>query len=655
MKYTGMRLVAALLACLSMWPALALAQVDVDAFLRRDRYEQIKISPTGEFYAVTMPLEDRTVLVVIRRSDQQPTAKVVAGENSRVGGFWWVNDTRVVVAMDRQFGSRAEPYATGELHAVNADGSGGILLSSPYGVDDDTSGAGHIRLQYDSAVFMFDTIPGDDRNVLVASSPVDRTDPITRVDRLDIYNRRRATIATAPVRNASFTTDVQGEVRFAEGSGRDNVSKLYYREGRGQDWRLINDEARSHVVVSALGFSADGRTAYLRTEHTTGTDGIVAWNVDTDARTELLRDPVVDPSGVIWTADTRRPIGVRFTQARTVSRYFAQDEPAAVFQRSLEKAFPNEAIAVTSATRDGRLAVVQAWSDTNNGDFYLYDTKTKAAVGIYSLRTWFDPRRVPPTREISFKARDGLEVHGYLTVPAGSSGKGLPLVINPHGGPFGIYDSWSFDDDSQLLAAAGYAVLRVNYRGSGHYGRAFQQAGAGQWGKAMQDDLTDATHWAIDQGIADPAKVCIYGASYGGYAALMGVAREPALYRCAAGYVGVYDLPRMVTDGNREATSTRNWLKDWVGDKDALAEVSPVNLADRIKVPVFLASGGKDTRAPPVHTERMEKALKRAGVPVETLYYEDEGHGYFADAHRREYYRRLLAFLGTHLGGQTAK
>ncbi|WP_093140036.1 S9 family peptidase [Pseudoxanthomonas sp. GM95] len=648
-----MRLAAGLLAWLAMWPALA--QVDVDAFLKRDRYEQIKISLSGEFYAVTMPLEDRTVLVIIRRSDQQPTAKVVGGENSRVGGFWWVNDTRVVVAMDQQMGSRAQPYATGELHAVNADGSGGILLSSPYGINDDTSGAGHIRLQYESAVYMFDTIPGDDRNVLVSTSPVDQSDPITRVERLDVYNRRRATIATAPVRNASFTTDVQGQVRFAQGSGRDNVSKLYYREGRGQDWRLINDEAQSHVVVSALGFAEDGRTAYLRSEHTEGPDSIVSWNADTGVRTEFLRDAVVDPSGVIWTADVRRPIGARFTQARTVSRYFTPAEPAAVFQRSLEKAFPNEAIAVTSATRDGSLAVVQAWSDTNNGDFYLYNTKTKAADGIYSLRTWFDPAKVPPMREISFKARDGLELHGYLTVPAGSSGKGLPLVINPHGGPFGISDTWDFDDDTQLLAAAGYAVLRVNYRGSGQYGRAFQQAGARQWGRAMQDDLTDATQWAIAQGIADPARICIYGASYGGYAALMGVAREPALYRCAVGYVGVYDLPRMVSDGNSDGASIKTWLHEWVGDKDALAEVSPVNLADRIKVPVFLASGGKDTRAPPVHTERMEKALKRAGVPVETLYYADEGHGYFADAHRREYDRRLLAFLATHLGGQTAK
>jgi len=652
MKHTGMRLAAALLTWLSMWPALA--QVDVDAFLKRDRYEQIKISPSGEFYAVTMPLEDRTGLVIVRRSDRKPTAKVVAGENSRVGGFWWVNDTRVVVAMDRQFGSRAQPYPTGELHAINADGSGGALIASPFAIDVAT-GRDPFRSDAKNAVFMFGTVPGDDHKVLVASSPLSQSDPVTRVELLDVYNRHRAVIATAPVRNASFTTDAQGQVRFAQGAGADNVNKLYYRGGRGQEWRLVDDEAQSHVVVRALGFAEDGRTAYLQTEHSQGPDSIVAWDVETGARTEVMRDAVVDPDSLIWSPDGRRPIGARFTRERTVSRYFRADDPAARVQRSLEKAFPGEAVAVTSATRDGRLVVVRTGGGTNSGDFYLYDTESKQAEGIYSLRAWFDPAQLSASREISFSARDGLTLHGYLTLPVASGGKALPLIINPHGGPFGLYDGPDFDDDSQLLAQAGYAVLRINFRGSGHYGRAFEQAGARQWGRAMQDDLTDATRWAIDQGIADPSKICIYGASYGGYAALMGVAREQTLYRCAVGYVGVYDLPRMVSDDSDGAASTQTWLKDWVGAPDALAEISPVNLADRIKVPVFLASGGKDTRAPPVHNERMEKALKRAGVPVQTLYYDDEGHGYFADDHRREYYRRLLAFLAPHLGGQLAK
>ncbi len=189
----------------------------------------------------------------------------------------------------------------------------------------------------------------------------------------------------------------------------------------------------------------------------------------------------------------------------------------------------------------------------------------------------------------------------------------------------------------------------------GNYGRAHRDAGAQQWGAAMQDDLTDATRWAIETGIADPARICIYGASYGAYAALMGVAREPDLYRCAVGYFGVYDLELVHRDQSQGSRSGRTWAAEWMGARDTLASRSSVTLADRIKTPVFLAAGGQDERAPLVHSERMERALKRAGVPVETLYYPTEGHGFYTEPHRREFYTRLLAFLSTHLGGAVAK
>ena len=239
--------------------------------------------------------------------------------------------------------------------------------------------------------------------------------------------------------------------------------------------------------------------------------------------------------------------------------------------------------------------------------------------------------------------------------PGVEAGATLPMVLLPHGGPYGIFDTWGFDEDVQILARAGYAVLQVNYRGSGNYGRAFKAAGAGEWGRKMQDDLTDATRWAIAQKIADPAKICLYGASYGGYAALMGAAREPELYRCAAGYVGVYDMVRMHKYDASLSRSLRNWTLDWIGEREDMAAISPTLLADRIKAPVFLAAGGKDQRAPIEHSERMEKALKTASVPVEALYYPNEGHGFYTEEHRREFYTRLLAFLARHLGGATAQ
>ena len=260
--------------------------------------------------------------------------------------------------------------------------------------------------------------------------------------------------------------------------------------------------------------------------------------------------------------------------------------------------------------------------------------------------------RVKP---VELKARDGLAMRGYLTLPPGKDERNLPLIIYPHGGPFGIYDTWGFDTDPQILAAAGYAVLQVNYRGSGNYGRSFHQSGAQQWGLTMQDDLTDATRWAIEQGIADPNRICIYGASYGAYAALMGVAKEPDLYKCAVGYIGVYDLVKLSAQDSRVSKRMNTWTSEWMGTGEKLGPVSPNRIANRIKVPVFLAAGGEDETAPIDQSESMEAALRKVGVPVETLYYRTEGHGFYDVEHREEYYRRLLAFLSRSLGGSTAK
>ena len=257
-------------------------------------------------------------------------------------------------------------------------------------------------------------------------------------------------------------------------------------------------------------------------------------------------------------------------------------------------------------------------------------------------------------RAVLIQARDGETLHGVLTLPPGSDGKGLPMIVNPHGGPIGIRDDFAFNTETQMLAHAGYAVLQVNFRGSGGYGRRFTQLGAKQWGLKMQDDLTDATKWAIAQGIAAPDRICLYGASYGAYASLMGVAKEPSLYRCAVGYVGVYDLDKVVREDSADSNFGKQYTSQWIGRSGQLAATSPNRLAAQVKVPVFLAAGGEDRIAPVEHTELMAAALRKAGVPVETLYFRNESHGFYALEHRREYYTKLLDFLARHLGGARA-
>ena len=630
----------------------AIAQVNLAPYLKKDVYGDIKISPTGEYYAVTVPTTDRTVLAVIRRSDKAFTARVSGPEKSDIADFHWVNDQRVVVSMAQRMSTLESPVATGELHAINADGTLGRTLMGHFEREDGNSATYKFGGDF-YAGFLEDDLPEDEDNVLISVQAFS-ADPNTRIDRMHVLTGRRVTVATAPVRRARFTTDGHGEVRFARGAGNDNVSKLYYRDARGTDWRLINDEATSDRLELALGFAPDNRTAYLQVEQAKGPDSIVSLDTVTGQRTDVLRDDVVDPHSIIYDA-AGHPVGATYMKERLVSRYFDETSQPARTQRMLEKAFPGMSVRVVSSTRDGRLSLVLSASDQSPGDFFLFDNTTREASLVFSRADWFDPARSAQVRPIRLTARDGLPLHGYLTVPPGSDGKSLSMVVLPHGGPFGVYDEWGFDRDTQMLAAAGYAVLQVNYRGSGNYGRTFLHAGAREWGGAMQDDLTDATRWAVEQGVADASRICIYGASYGGYAALMGAAKEPSLYRCAVGYVGVYYLQMKRESLGDSARWMGTFADEWMGDDDAtLALRSPTRITERIKAPVFLAAGGKDDIAPIRHSQKMEKALKAAGTPVETLYFPTEGHGFYTDEHRREFYTRLLDFLSRNIGGQKA-
>lgn len=646
--------VSALLVAIAIAAPASFAQApkphEVEDFIRKPKFNDIKISPTGEYYAATVAVERKTILVVLRRSDNKPTAQVhIPGDRTHVAGFWWVSDKRIVVSAAEKIGEQEEPRLTGDLYAVNADGGKGELLVGQT-LQVDTMGT-NIRgkRQEDVAAFLLDDLPADDKNVLIKVIPF-TADPYTRVERMDTFSGRRVAVTRAPVRNASFLTDNAGVVRFAWGQKTDLVVETYYRAGEGDEWKLVSTSDVDGLAEYPLGFAPDNKTVYMQVQHKEGPDSVVAWNIDANERKEVLRDDDTDPYPVAVN-NVLHGVGLMDGLPRKV--FFDEQSDIALLQRKLEKAFPGQAVTITSATSDGKLVMVKVWSDTNPGDLYVFDTVANKADYLDSLSNWIDPAALARVKPISFKARDGLDIHGYLTSPAGKEAQNAPLVVLVHGGPFGVSDVWGFDREAQLLAAHGYAVLQVNFRGSGNHGYAFLHAGRREWGGKMQDDITDATKWAIQQGIADPDRICIYGASYGGYASLMGVAKEPELYRCAAGYVGLYDLPTLHTDGDiRESRRGKNEITEWHGSREQLAAVSPNRLASRIKVPVFLAAGGQDRRTPMKHTEMMEKALRAANVPVEAIYYPTEGHGFYKTENEREYYGKLLAFFQRHLGGR---
>ncbi len=645
---------AALLCAVVGGTSAGTGGVDLDRYLRQEAFADIKISPGGEYVAATVPIEAGTALAIYRIADMKMVGTFRPPRNNHAHTFDWVSNERLLVGMAQKLGVLDRPAPTGELFGINANGKGGELLvgyrtaETGLGTNIKVKPAGMV------AAFLTDELKDDDRNVLVAVTPF-TDNAATQIERMDVSTGRRNAVARAPIAQAAFTIDARGEVRFAYGVGPDQKKKLYYRAGASSEWILLHDEALNPRNEAAIGFSADGRLAYLQVEQAEGPDVIVSWDPQSNERRTVLRDELADPARIIHRPGTQVPVGALFMGTTPRTRFFDETSEDARLYRSLETAL-GAPVYITSSTRDGSTVLVESWSGRNPGDFYLYDTLGKRARHLISRSDWIDPAQSADVRAITLQARDGRPLHGFLTVPPGVPMRALPMVVVPHGGPIGVLDDGTYSTETQMLAAAGYAVLQVNFRGSAGYGRAHAQAARKQWGAAMQDDVTDATRWAIEQGIADRERICIYGASYGAYAALMGTVREPGLYRCAAGYVGIYDLPLMYARGDIQSDeSGLIYLREWLGRPKDLVERSPVNLAAQVGVPVLLAAGREDQRAPVVHTERMEAALKQAGTPVQALYYKNEGHGLYNLANQRDYYGHLLAFLSRSLGGATAQ
>ena len=301
--------------------------------------------------------------------------------------------------------------------------------------------------------------------------------------------------------------------------------------------------------------------------------------------------------------------------------------------------------------------LVLSYSDRNPGSAYLYDFRTRRLEFLIDTRPWIKPAQMSESRIVRFSARDELPLSALLTLPRQVPAKNLPLIVLVHGGPWTHPDSWGWQPEAQFLASRGYAVIQPNYRGTTGMGLRHVLASFRQWGLAMQDDLSDATHWAVRQGIADPRRVCVMGASYGGYAAMQALVRHPEQFQCAVNHAGITDLQlfhSVTWSDSSDSDFNRYLFPIMIGDPDRdraqLRATSPAQNADRIKSPVFLAYGGEDKRVPLIHGERMRDALEKLGKPVEWMFKSDEGHGFARPANRIEFYTRAEDFLRRHIG-----
>jgi dipeptidyl aminopeptidase/acylaminoacyl peptidase len=630
----------------------------LEFFTKFDQFGGVKISPDGEFIAALSGTYGRSMIVFQDLKNKKSVASVSVPEDCEIDEYHWVSPTRLIYTIAQRQRGEVRPMPTGEIRGINRDGSG---LRQVYGYRAEESTLDtHIAKRKASYATpeLLSSLKKDADHILIAEHPW-RTvstgwaydwDAKPLISRVDVYSGKKQRIDAAPLSGARLLLDQDDNVRFAFGRDEHQKHAASWKPQPDSDWTPFALEGFDDENVVPLRFSADNRSVYL-----TGLrggekyDALYRLDLQTHQVEKVYAFATMDVDGIITDFADRDVIGVSGYAEREIDAWLRKDDPAAQIYEALQRAFPNQSVHVTSTSDDGRLAIVYVESDVNPGDYYLFDAATKRADFLRAGRIWIEPKQMRPKEPITLKARDGLELHGYVTRPAGDGPH--PMVVLPHGGPHGIRDTWEFDWEAQLLASRGYAVLQVNFRGSGGYGADFETAGYGEWGAKMQDDITDATRWAIEQKIAPADRICIYGASYGGFAALMGAAREPDLYRCAIGYAGVYDLSLMWESGDTPDSSLgRAYLERVIGsDVAKLRAQSPVYNVQNIKAPVLLIHGKVDGRVDYEHAKRMRAALELNQKKVEWLALGGEGHGVYDEATRREVYERILKFLSANL------
>lgn len=625
----------------------------IEAFLKRPAFTDMKISPDGKHLAATVPLDDdKNVLVVLDRKSMDVTASMRMRGREQVDDFAWVSDSRLVVSAAQKSGMLDQPRPTGELFAINADGSQMKTLFGYRAGDSVGSRIGKPTSEYASA-FLIDTVRDSDDEVIVLVRPWAQSrssDVHSEARSMNVFTGATKQIARSPRPHAFMMSDRSANIRLSISATPGGDQQVHVRSAAGGDWRLLHDESVAGYAISPLAFDADGTHFLASREHVTGPGSVVRVEIEGGRQAQVLQPGTVDPGRVIFGAAHGHAVAVQFDDGKPDIAVLEADTRDARLALAVRRAFPDQFAYVTSYTRDGSLGLVHVYSDRNSGEFYLLHVADMKMHFLAASREWLDPQVMSEVRPVSLKARDGTPLHGLLTLPRGRDAMKLPLVVNPHGGPHGIRDYWDFNEEAQLLASRGYAVLQVNFRGSGGYGRGFERAGYRQWGGKMQDDIADAVRWTISEGFADADRICIYGASYGGYAALMNAARYPDLYQCTIGYVGVYDLNLMFNEGDiRESIYGRNYLARVLGNEQ-LAANSPVTYAGSIKMPVMLIHGSEDIRVPQTHADRMRSALREAGNDPVWLIERREGHGFYNLPNRVRLYTQLLAFLDEHIG-----
>ncbi|MEZ5500178.1 MAG: S9 family peptidase [Steroidobacteraceae bacterium] len=486
-------------------------------------------------------------------------------------------------------------------------------------------------------------LPDDPQNVLIQVA--EEHEILPTVFMLNVFTSKMQPVVPRRTPILTWMADRRGQVRLGYG-GRSSRMQYIARDTVGAPWRVLEQpEAFDPRDFIPLGFSADSDHLLVLADYA-GRRGIYEMGLSDQADMQLVYShPVVDVDGLIsWTRDGT-VVGFSYETDRPTIELI--DARAKAIQQLIDKSLPDTYNRVINTSDDGNWVLFSSSSDVKADVFYLLDMKQGTLQRLGVARPALDGAELAPMQPVTITAEDGQALPGYLTSPVGSSGKDLPLVVYPHGGPYSR-DSWGFDQVVQVMASRGYAVLQVNFRGSTGYGAAFEDAGKQAWATVMHDDITAAARWAIDQGIADPKRVCIVGWSYGGFAALVASYKEPKLYKCAVSIAGVSDLRALVQQNDRFVGGRAGTLA--ATGSAAFDDPSPIDMVSEVAVPVLLVHGDADVSVVVDHSEKMAKALASAGKSIELLVIKDGDHSLRRGEWRLALYRKLTEFLAQYLG-----
>ncbi len=453
-----------------------------------------------------------------------------------------------------------------------------------------------------------------------------------------------------------WLADAQLVVRAAAAPQPDGSINLLVRDNADSQWRtLLTVPSDDSLTTDPIAFSEDGRSLLLKSSVGAQTVQLVRVDLATGASEVLASDPEADVRMVWMHPDTREPQFVTMLKER--SEYLVLDQDVADDLTAIRALHPGDPVVENGDDADATWLVAFT-NDSGPVTYFSYDRASRAGQQLFEARPELTRYGLAAMEPFSFTARDGLTLHGYLTFPPGAPRSGLPAVLNVHGGPW-ARDSWGFNPEAQWLANRGYLCVQVNFRGSTGYGKSFANAGDREWGHRMQDDLTDAVAHVTSQGWADPARVAIYGGSYGGYAALAGAAFTPDVYRCAVDIVGPSNLKTLIETIPPYWAPVIAQFHRRVGNPETEAEFlwsrSPLSRAGDIRIPLLIAQGANDPRVKQAESEQIVRALSEAGIEHEYLLFPDEGHGFAKPENRLRFYAAAEQFLARYLGGRAGE